>query len=254
MTKTKVKKNKSRMNEVVTKNEVEIQKICIGIPHTGLFSWNTTMSLLALQVPQGFSVVYHLVGSCLVYDARERIVEFARKENCKYIVMLDSDMTPPKDMLLKMVGLLEAKEDIAIVSGTIFKRTPPFQPCFYSKLDYDMNTQRPILESPIVFPDKGILPLAGVGMASCMIRTSIFDKIDEAKNQGAGRYFYPLPNLGEDLTFCLVAKKFGHIVCDLSIDVGHVSAMPITKEHFRACYEEHLASNNNKPLFDEVAE
>ena len=232
-------------------NEYE-NKICIGIPHTGTFPWNTVMSLLAMKMPTGWQLVYHMVGSCLVYDAREKIVKFARDNKCKYTMMLDSDMVPPNDTILKFVALLEAKKEIDLVTGTIFKRTPPFQPCFYTKLEYDMKTQKPTLESPIVFPDEGILALAGVGMACCMIRTDIFDRIDEKKAKNMDNYFYPLPNLGEDLTFCLIARKVGmKMVCDLSINVGHVSTMPIEKEHYRSCYEAYKANNDGKPLFAE---
>lgn len=226
-------------------------KICIGIPHTGTFPWNTTMSLLSLQVPKGWKVIYHLVGSCLIYDAREKIVAFARKEECKYILMLDSDMVPPSDMIVKMVTLMENKKDIAIVTGMAFKRTPPFQPCFYSNLEYNLETQKPRLESPIEFPKKGFLALQGCGMSNCLIRTSTFDEIDKFKSEAIRGYFFPLPNLGEDLTFCLLVRKVGHIVVDLSIDVGHVSALPITSDHFKACFDEYKRKNNGKPLFDE---
>lgn len=225
-------------------------KICIGLPHTGTFPWQTTMSLLALRVPAGYALVYHAIGSCLVYDAREKIVDFARKNKCKYTVMLDSDMVPPQDMLIKMVSYLEAHQEIDLVSGMAFKRTPPFQPCVYTDLEYNLEEQKPMLTSPVVFPDEGMLPLAGVGMACCMIRTDLFDRIDEKKKDK--KYFFPLPNLGEDLTFCLIARKCGaKMLADLSIDVGHVSAMPITRDHYRACYEEHQARHKDKPIFDE---
>lgn len=241
-----------KINEEMKTDEVkEPVKICIGIPHTGLFDWHTTMSLLSLKVPSGYKIVYHLVGSCLVYDAREKIIEFARKEKCKYTLMLDSDMVPPSDMIMKFISLLENKPDIAIVTGMAFKRTPPFQPCFYTKLDYDLQTQRPRLESPVEFPKTGFIALQGCGMSNCMIRTSIFDEIDKFKSKELKGYFFPLPNLGEDLTFCLLARKVGHIILDLSIDVGHISAMPITSDHFKACYEEHKRKNMKTPIFDE---
>lgn len=225
-------------------------KICVGLPHTGTFSWNTTMALLALRAPKGYGMVYHAIGSSLIYDAREKIVEFARNNKCKYVVMLDSDMVPPYDMIMKMVEYLDHNKEIDLVTGTAFKRTPPFQPCFYTKCDYNLENQSAELESPVEFPDSGILPIAGAGMACCCIRTDLFDRIDEKKKDK--KYFFPLPNFGEDLTFCLIARKCGaKMVADLSIDVGHVSAMPITREHFRACYQEHKRNHADKPLFEE---
>lgn len=227
-------------------------KICIGLPHVGTFPWNTVMSLLGLKLPHGYKAVYHMVGSCLIYDARQKIVEFARETNCKYVVMFDSDMVIPNDFLLKTIGHLENNKDLHVVTGTIFKRTPPFQPCFYTKVDYNVKEQKPYLESPIEFPKEGLLPLAGLGLAACTIKTELFDLIDEKKNPQMNGYFYPLPNMGEDLTFSLIARKCGgNMVCDLSIDVGHVSAMPIHQDHYRACYEEWKRNNNGSPIFGE---
>jgi len=227
--------------------------IVIGLPHTGEFLWQTTMSLLGLSIPNGFKVLYHMIGNSLVYDAREKIVKFAREKKAKYTVMFDSDMVVPKNFLVRTVGLLEEKEDIHMVTGTIFKRTPPFQPCFYTELNYDLQEKKPKLTSPIEFPEKGLLPLAGMGLACCTIKNEVFDMIDEKKKEKTD-YFYPFPNLGEDLTFCLVARKCGaNMVCDLELDVGHISAMPIHQTHYKACYEEWKKNNSGSPIFGEGA-
>ena len=60
------------------------KKICIGIPHTGLFPWQTAFSLLSLKAPHGFEIFYHGIGSCLVYDARDQMVQFAKDKECDY--------------------------------------------------------------------------------------------------------------------------------------------------------------------------
>jgi hypothetical protein len=233
----------------VPMHEVKIKKIVIGIPHMGLFHWNVLASLLSLQVPKGYKLQYHMVGSCLIYEAREGIVKYAQSVNAEYLLFLDSDMSLPHDALLKMVSHLENGVDnkpIDIICGTAFKRTAPFQPCFYTKLAYDTKTYMPQLESPVEFPKEGLLPLQGIGMACCMIKMSAFDKIKDKP------YFFPLPNLGEDLTFCLKAKHSNvKIYCDLSIDVEHIATMPIKQEHYRACYSAYKESGSNKPLFVE---
>jgi GT2 family glycosyltransferase len=190
-----------------------------------------------------------MVGSCLVYEAREGIIQYALNNKCDYVLFLDSDMVLPPDALLKMFNILE-KTDCQMVSGTAFKRIPPFQPCFYTKVGYDMGkdfTQsKPILESPIEFPSTGLMPVEGIGMACCLINTKVFSLIDAP-------YFFPLPKLGEDLTFCLKLKqKNVKMIVDLSIDVGHVTTMPVMQEHFRACYEEHKRINKDKPIFEAV--
>ncbi len=216
--------------------------ICIGIPHTGLFHWQVLGSLLSLQLPKDTKIKYHLVGSCLIYEAREGIINFALKNECNYVLFLDSDMVLPSNALLKMVHALNTTE-ANIITGTAFKRTPPFQPCFYTKLSYNPKEMKPILESPVEFPKTGLIPLQGLGMACCMMKTSIFKNIEKP-------YFFPLPNLGEDLTFCLKAKQKNiKMYVDLSIDVGHVTTMPVKQEHYRACYEEYKRKNTGKPFF-----
>ena len=228
------------------REEEKLITVCVGIPHMGLFHWQTVASLLSVKFPKNTKVAYHMIGSSLVYEARESIARYAIKNNYDYTLFLDSDMVPPNDMIPKMLNIFEQKPECGIVTGMAFKRTPPFQPCFYTGLRYDTKTMKPMLTSPIEFGKEGLIELEGCGMACCMIKTSIFSEIKQP-------WFYPMPNMGEDLTFCLKVNQKGiKIYVDLSIDVGHVSTMPITSDHFNACYQEHKKMNTGKPLFEEV--
>lgn len=223
----------------------KITKICIGIPHTGLFHWQTISAILGLKAPKKTNLLFHLIGSCLVYDAREKIIEFAKNNDCKYILFLDSDMVPPSDIITKMYNILENNENIDLISGMAFKRTPPFQPCWYTSLEYDINTFQPKLSSPYKWnKGAGLMEIAGVGLACSMIKVNLFDKMNKP-------YFFPLPNLGEDLTFCLKAKKEAKatLVVDLTIDVGHCSVLPINEDHYRSCLEEYEKNNDSKNIF-----
>ena len=223
------------MSEVKT----ELKTGVIGIPHTGLFHWQTIMSLLSLRFPVNTQIHYHLIGSCLVYDARDNIVKFALENNADWLLFLDSDMVIPNDAVIKM-----AAHDVDMITGMAFKRTPPFQPCFYTKASITKD-YKPITESPIVFPDEGLVECQGFGMACCMIKMDVFKKINPP-------WFFPMPNIGEDLTFCIKARQAGfRMFCDLSINVGHVATIPIQKEHFIAARDQHAKENPNEPLFKE---
>lgn len=221
------------------------RNICVAIPHTGWLNWQVFTSNISLQLPPNTRLKYNLVGNCLIYDARERMAEYAMAENCDYILYLDSDMVLPSDAIMKMVNVLEST-DYEVVTGMAFKRIPPFQPCFYTKVTYDAKEMKPCLESPVEFPDEGLLQLQGAGMACCMLKTSVFKQIPKP-------WFYPLPNLGEDLTFCIKMKQAGIKMCvDLTIDVGHIAIFPVGKEHFTQCYNDYKASQTTEPLFREV--
>lgn len=208
----------------------------------GTFPWNTVSSLIGLRVPQGYTLIYHMVGSSVVYDARENIVRHAQKHNCDYVFFIDSDMVIPSDAIPKMIKTFETS-DADIITGMAFKRIPPFQPCWYTKISYDLKKYKPMQESPVEFPKEGIMKIEGCGMACCMIRMSLFDKIKSP-------YFYPLPHAGEDLSFCYKAKAVkANMYCDLSINTGHVASFPIDRNHFDTYYEEYKKSNNKKQIF-----
>jgi hypothetical protein len=226
----------------------KVKKICIGIPHTGIFHWQTLSAVLGLAIPKNYILNHHLVGSCLIYDARENIVKHAKSIGADYLLFMDSDMVPPADMLQKMVFNLESNSDFDAVSGMAFKRTPPFQPCFYTDVGYDTKALQPRLCSPIEWPKNGgLMQIQGCGMACCMLKMDIFDRV------GNGPYFFPLPNLGEDLTFCLKMKSKGmKMYVDLSIDCGHVATMPIQSDHFIACYEERKRLGTDGLMFTEA--
>lgn len=245
-----VKQEEVKTEEVKTEVKQEPQKQLkgiIGLPHTGNFPWQTVMSILSLRMPENSLVKYHLIGSCLVYDARDKVIEFAMKEDADWIFFLDSDMEIPCDTLQKLVAL-----NVPIASGMAFKRTPPFQPCFYTKVEINKETHKPYLESPIDFPDTGIIECQGVGMACCLIRREVWENCAENISERIKTWFFPYPGIGEDLSFCLRARKKGFkMYADLSINTGHVSQMQVKKEHFIFARDEHMKNNPNEPLFRE---
>lgn len=209
----------------------------IAIPHTGSFSWWTVSALLGLFPPSGVMASWELIGNSLVYDAREKLVERLYQDNKDWILFLDSDMTPPPDMITKMLS-----HNMPVVSGMAFKRIPPFQPCFYTKLDIDGSGHniKPRLATALEFGDKGVLQVEGVGLACCLIRREVFDLLDAP-------YFFPIPNLGEDLTFCYkIKQKKIPIIVDLTIDCGHVSEIPVSKFHYQEAYKQYKAIEESK--------
>lgn len=244
---------KEEIKEEVKQEEVKQEvkkpkKGIIGLPHTGTFPWQTDMSLLSLQFPEDHIIKYHLIGSCLVYDARDKVIEFAIKEDADWIFFLDSDMVPPSDILKKLVNM-----NVPIASGMAFKRTPPFQPCFYTRVEINKETHKPYLESPIDFPNEGILECQGVGMACCMIRREVWENCGEKLSDKLNQtWFFPYPGIGEDLSFCMRARRKGFkMFVDLSINVGHVSTVTIQKEHFIIARDEHFKNHPDEPLFKE---
>lgn len=213
------------------------KKIIIAIPHTGILNAFTVLSLLSLQRPAGYEISFHMVANCLVYDAREKSVEYMMKQKADYLLFLDSDMVPPSDVLVRLVS-----HDVDMVSGTIFKRIAPFQPCFYSHVGVTKDW-KPQLASPLEFSKDKLFEVEGFGMACVLIKREAFEKIERP-------WFFPAPNIGEDLTFCMKAKKAGvKMYVDPRVDCGHVGNIIVTRPYYEAAYEQHKQQNAHQEMF-----
>jgi len=71
-----------------------------------------------------------------------------------------------------------------------------------------------------------LIEIQGVGMASTLIKREVFEKTPKP-------WFFPEPNLGEDLAFCIRAKEQGFkIYCDTNLICGHCTTEIITEAHY----------------------
>ncbi len=192
--------------------------VLIGVPNTGSFPWQFVGSALSLQKPE--NTEWQFIARALVYVAREQIAQYAIDKNFDYVFFLDSDMVIAPDTLLKLF-----EHDKDIVSGIAFKRSPPYQPCFYEKCN--LNNNVPQLEFFTDWESDAILEAEGVGMACVLIKTDVFKNISKP-------WFAPEFNIGEDLSFCLKAREAGYkIHVDTSINAGHVGNYVITEQTYK---------------------
>jgi hypothetical protein len=222
-----------------------MKKILIGLPTTGYQHFLTTSSIMNLQTPKDFEMGFRFISSCLIYDARESLCKYALENKFDYILMVDSDMTLPPDTIIKYVETLETCD---IVSGLIFKRIYPFQPCIYLKArisehkdEYNRIEYKPHLEGLLKWTDNSIVPIEACGMAACMMKTEILPKIKKP-------WFYPFPNMGEDITFCIKARQEinAKMMCDTRVDIGHLSVMPITSQYQKEALLNWEKNNDNQ--------
>jgi GT2 family glycosyltransferase len=161
------------------------------------------------------------VQNSLVYQARESITEaFLNSKEHDALVMIDSDMTFHHQAIDRLANF-----NVPFITAKAFKRVPPYQPCFYTKVDLDANG-KPQLQVPIQYPTNSLLEIEGSGMACAFIKREVFSKIK-------GPYFEPMPGLGEDLTFCYKLKEAGiKMYCDTGMQFGHVGLTEFGEEHF----------------------
>jgi len=187
-------------------------KILIEIPHTGMFPYqfvNSYPLMLATTMKRGIGIEYELRGHSLVYEAREQAAKHFLESDCDYMLFLDSDMVPPADMLIKLIN-----HDKPIVSALAFRRVPNYEPCIFKDDKFYLD-----------YP-KGLIEVAGVGMACTLIKKEVFEKVPQP-------WFMPTA-LGEDLSFCKRATDAGYkIYCDTELICGHVGSYTVSEEHFR---------------------
>lgn len=196
----------------------------IGVPCMEMVHIPYVDSMLKLKKPEGTDIVHHQLS--MIYVAREKLAQKCVQEKYDWLFFIDSDMVLPPDALLKLLA-----HDKPIVSGIAFKRYPPFDPCFYKKVEITDRGVR--LEHYRAWP-KTLIEVDAVGMACCLIRREVFETIRENNMPP----FFPIPTTGEDIAFCLRAKQCGFkIYADTTVSCGHITSAPITEEHYRGCLE-----------------
>lgn len=199
-------------------------KIMVGIPFGKPMEFFAVRSLLELAQMKvkdnAASFQFTMVSNSLVYDAREEIARQFMTSDCEYLFFLDNDMTfDPR------TPLLLARHQRDIVTAKAFKRVPPYSPCFYTRVERTEDGN-PLMEVPLEYGE-GLLPLGGCGLACALIHRSVFERTPKP-------WFFPMPDFGEDLAFCVRAREAGaEIFCDTTIQCGHLGVTEIKEEDFK---------------------
>ena len=175
-------------------------KLGIGIPHVGTIKAQTAFSLFAAlkDFPHDYNVF--MKEGCL-HISRQEIVEKAIEKECTHLLFVDSDMSFPKDAVVR---LIERKKDIV---GAHYNRRkfPPTSTVVNPK-----------------DPNEGLTTCDSVATGFMLIKLDVFKKLSKPW------FFWGLDEngktvTGEDYFFCSLAREAGFEVwCDFSIEVGHV--------------------------------
>lgn len=133
-----------------------------------------------------------------------------------HLLWLDNDHTFPPDLAVRL-----ASYDLDMVSALYFGRTPPHMPVVYvidPKPDNEY-VHFPLLEVPPV-----LFECDAVGFGAMLMRRDVLDRVPEP-------WFTIDWRAGEDIAFCVKAKKHGvHVYCDGGYKLGHLGAPPVITE------------------------
>lgn len=159
-----------------------------------------------------FDVQIYMRASTIVDKARNELVNMALKDNCDYVLFIDSDMLIPGGAVDKLIEM-----NVDIASGLYFAKGKPYLPVARIK----EGDKHFFLED---FEFNQIMKVQGVGMGCCLIKTKVFKDLEfpyfklEWRETDGIKY-----QIAEDLYFCDEAVKKGY---DIHLNTG------VLCEHF----------------------
>ena len=187
-------------------------KVLLGMPCIKNIPVKTVGSLLR-TVKQG-SVDAMLMEGSLVYDSRDTIANTAVQNDYDYVLYADSDMIFDKSDLDKLLS-----HNADIVSGLYITRHGENQNVSYSKIT---TRRRFPFRSPKLEHDTltlGYSEIAAVGFGFCLIKCEVIKGMLKRYKS----LFEPKWGVGEDIAFCIRAKKCGYkIMIDRDVKLGHI--------------------------------
>lgn len=206
-------------------------RILIAIPCLDTINTMFCQSLMNMQRVGETGIQF--MTSSLVYDSRNKLSAKAIEDECDYILWLDSDMVFNPDLLVR---LIEDMKDADVVTALAFARRPPYTPCIYKKLRPGIDRNE--VEQYLDYPQNELFEIDACGMAVCLMKTSVLASVMEETPFP----FAPITGYGEDLSFCIRAKRKGFkFMCDSRIKVQHIGTIAISEDSYLAYRSTHNA-------------
>ena len=188
-------------------------RLLIGVPCVDYMHVEFVKSLTGLIQRldrDGVDYTLFLNPGSLIHIARDKIASTAINEGFTHVLWLDSDMVFGPELLDDLMF-----SGTSFVTGICASRRRPYVGCIFSEID-DINHLARVEDIP-----HAPFEVKGCGFACVLIETEILRAVMMA-NQG--RCFLPMEAYGEDLAFCLRARRLGyHIWADPAVRPGHIS-------------------------------
>lgn len=188
-------------------------RLLIGVPCVDYMHTEFVKSLAGLIQRldrDGVDYTLFLNPGSLIHIARDKIASKAINEGFTHVLWLDSDMVFGPELLddLQFCGK-------PFVTGVCASRRRPFVGCVFSQID-DVNQ----IERVETIPGAPF-QVQGCGFACVLIEVDILRAVMMANH---GKCFLPMEAYGEDLAFCIRARRLGyHIWADPAVRPGHIS-------------------------------
>ena len=211
------------------------KRVLIAIPMLHEVKAEFMVSLLGLKLNGKNTEISVKIGS-LVYEARNQLAMKALTEDFDYIMWFDSDMTFEPNTIEMLLEDCESGKDF--VTGLCFSRAFPVRPVIAKSITYERNEKTGVVthgaEIYTDYPRNSVFEIGGSGLACTMMRTSLLEEIASSFTVSP---FYPMPQLGEDYSFCWRMARLGKKMwCDSRVKCGHIGSF---------CYSEKTWDEKN---------
>lgn len=168
-----------------------------------------------------------LMSGSLVYASRDKLAQQAIEGGYDYLMWLDSDMIFPPSLLRDLYADLQETGE-HMICGIFFRRKPPYTPVIYKTIRLGLPGEG-VSEEYLDYPKKSVFEVDACGFGAVLMSGKLLKDVVDANRTG----FIPIPGYGEDISFCIRAKKLGYkILCDSRINVGHLSATVIDEDAY----------------------
>ena len=224
--------------ELSENTDPDVKRVLVGIAlkgHTPPESYHDRLLMsyfmgakemkdLYTNVKPRYEFVWANVGEIFVPFAREMLAGKALEWKCDYLFMIDDDMLGPTDLFYRL-----AKHDVDIVSPLAFTRNPPHKPVMFRTVEgFDKVIGKPytINTSVLNYPRNKLVECDATGFGAVLIKTEIFKKMSQP-------WFMGSMGTGEDIHFCLAAKKLGfRVYMDTETKLAHLGQpIKVTEEY-----------------------
>lgn len=200
--------------------------VAIAVPHTGSVSMRWAVRLSELEMPPHTIVSKSTAAIDL---AREMTVEDALETDPDYVMFIDSDVVPPRDVFQRL-----ARHDVGVVSGLYYMDNPDgVHPAMW-RLD---ESNSPSITD---YRRKGLVNVDAIGLGCCLVKREVIDALERPLfrwTKGYEEHPWDLrhdgetPGVSEDFFFCHKVQDAGYeIYVDTTVECMHEKTCLLTDE------------------------
>lgn len=204
-------------------SKVKKTKVLLAVPVHSHMENGTVKSLFELEVPKNVTMDFNYCEGYTVGLARNAIVTYALENKYDYVLWIDGDLIVPKDLLKKLLHLIESNKDCGIATGYYVKKAlgEPISELF--NYDEEQKAVQNVKES-LLPKDGKPYEIQACGMGCSLVSCDTIRKVLEKFGMCFEYVLEKFNILSEDLDFCRKVKTLENkkIYADTSLRCGHI--------------------------------